>query len=343
MIWKERNAGEHSDTDKFSKAGAEAEEKLSFYLRRAFGKSENIHVLNDLRLIDDSGDVAQLDHLVLHRHGFVIVESKSVSTTIQVNKNGEWTRSWNGRQTGMQSPVQQAKLQIELLRELLDEHRAELLPKALGLLQYRFGHCPFEIIVAISDHGTIKRGCKVDELVKADQVIDFVQVIEKRHHKAASLLSLKPFSTDGIYTFKRNVQEAICNFLLARHQPLRGRSMQPECPAAQADVIREEPAPYGQRPAPQTEPVEDQANPGLGQCENCGAQCMIKWGRYGYYWKCIECDTNMAIKEFCLSCGKKMKLRKDGKHYFKRCEPCGSEEMYCLIELVDDDGSDGGS
>jgi len=74
MIIKERNSAEHQETDKFSVAGAEAEEKMAFYLRRMFSNDKNIFVFNDLRFKDDSDDRVQIDHLILHRHGFIIVE-----------------------------------------------------------------------------------------------------------------------------------------------------------------------------------------------------------------------------------------------------------------------------
>ncbi len=92
MIIKERNPEEHGETDKFSVAGAKAEEQMAFYLKRAFADDPNVYVFNDIRLQGDDDDAAQIDHLVLHRHGFVIVESKSVSTGVAVNEHGEWVR-----------------------------------------------------------------------------------------------------------------------------------------------------------------------------------------------------------------------------------------------------------
>ncbi len=59
---------------------------------------------------------------------------------------------------------------------------------------------------------------------------------------------------------------------------------------------------------------------------------MIKWGRYGYYWKCLQCDTNMPIKEFCPTCKTKHKLRKDKKRFFIYCEPCNTERLYWQFE-----------
>jgi very-short-patch-repair endonuclease len=78
-------------------------------------------------------------------------------------------------------------------------------------------------------------------------------------------------------------------------------------------------------PAPDTDE-------GMGLCKSCDSQCMIKWGRYGYYWKCLTCDTNTPIKEFCATCKTKHKLRKDKKRFFIYCEPCNTERLYCEFE-----------
>lgn len=89
MIVKERNPAEHRATDRLSKAGAKAEEQMAFYLRRALQERDDVLVFNDLRLVDATGDAAQIDHLVMHRRGFVLVESKSVTTEIRVNEREE--------------------------------------------------------------------------------------------------------------------------------------------------------------------------------------------------------------------------------------------------------------
>ena len=50
MILKERDKEEHPYRDKFSVAGAKAEDTLGFYLRRGFSHSTDAHVINDLRI-----------------------------------------------------------------------------------------------------------------------------------------------------------------------------------------------------------------------------------------------------------------------------------------------------
>src|SRR6266571_4206830 len=89
--------------DPLGKAGRRAEEQMAHYLRREFKDDANMRVFHGLRLERD-GDAAQIDHLILHRYGMIIVESKSVTTRIKTNELGEWTRWFNGGAKGMPSP-----------------------------------------------------------------------------------------------------------------------------------------------------------------------------------------------------------------------------------------------
>lgn len=69
--------------DKFLKAGHAAEKQLAFYLQRAFGGDDKITVLNGIRL-KKRKDVCQVNHLVIHEYGMVIVESKSVTSKVKI-------------------------------------------------------------------------------------------------------------------------------------------------------------------------------------------------------------------------------------------------------------------
>ena len=76
MIVKEHQAP--PTTDKFQRAGDEAERQMVFYLRRAYGTNPDVHAFHNLRF-EQGEDAAQIDHLILHRSGVIIVESKSVT------------------------------------------------------------------------------------------------------------------------------------------------------------------------------------------------------------------------------------------------------------------------
>ena len=104
--------------DKFEQAGHYAESQLAFYLKREFEYDLQIFVFNHLRL-KKAGDACQIDHLVLHPYGMIIIESKSVTTRVEVNELGEWKRWFNTAWQGMPSPVLQAQRQGKFLKDYL--------------------------------------------------------------------------------------------------------------------------------------------------------------------------------------------------------------------------------
>ena len=222
MIAKELD--ELSKEDKFAKAGRAAEEQMLYYLRWAFKDDKNIYVFNDLRL-EQEQDAAQIDHLILHQYGATIVESKSATTRIQVNQQGEWSRSFNGTLKGMPSPVLQAQRQGEFLRKYLNAQPEMLLSKMLGFRQSTFRSMPLDVLVAISDSGIINRPKKVllEEVCKADQVTERIKAKFEKSRKANSLFSLD--LKESAYSFTENELSKIIKFLLKHHKPIK---LQPE-------------------------------------------------------------------------------------------------------------------
>ena len=331
MICKERDKLEHLDTDPFSQAGAKAEEQMAFYLKRVFRDDTQIWVFNDLRFVSDDGDVAQIDHLVLHRSGFILIESKSVTSKVRIHENGEWERLWNNHWQGMASPVKQVERQIDFLRLALNVEREKLLGKLiLGTGQMGFRNVPFEVLVAISDRGSILREGEAREVVKADQVPDRVREIVRRHKKARGVLGLNLDlkSNDGLYNFKDREIKAISDWLMHYHNPRPTKADVPSPPAA--PTVQETSASYAAlSPATRSSPAgAEPLRQGMGKCQKCGGQSEILWGRYGYYWKCRACDANTPIKEYCPTCKSKMKLRKAKTRFFKFCEACHTESLY---------------
>ena len=123
--------------DPRQRAGAAAENQMAHYLHREFKDDPEVYILHSLRIEDSdqpeqdgSIGVCQIDHLVVHRWGMFIIESKSVTQEVQVGHDGsdgdEWSRVNGTRKTGMPSPIQQARRQSEFLRAFLQRHRTEL-------------------------------------------------------------------------------------------------------------------------------------------------------------------------------------------------------------------------
>ncbi len=228
--------------DPRSRAGAAAERQMAHYLHRAFAQVPDIQVLHDLRLDDPhqpdhegSPGVCQIDHLVLHRWGLFIVESKSVIEEIRVRSDGsggdEWTRVHKGRETGIASPIQQATRQSAFLRAFLERHRETLLDrKRIGLRtlakvitgtdQRGFANAPIQLIFAVSDTGKISRlqGWKEPQqpfrvfASKADLVPDKITQEIARHRES--------FFADneyGSWAMQPDEVPTVAKFLAARH------------------------------------------------------------------------------------------------------------------------------
>jgi hypothetical protein len=336
MIVKELDA--FVSQNKFAKAGRTAEEQMAFYLRRAFADEQKLYVFNGLRLEQDN-DAAQIDHLILHRHGVVIIESKSVSEQVEVNQHGEWIRWFNGTHKGMPSPIQQARRQADFLKKYLNDHADRLRGKILGLQTY-FGGMGLDVLVAISDSGMVKRpeGMTLEEISKADQVVDRVRAIVEKYRKANSLFSLN--LKDAGYWFNDEELAKIVDFLVQHHQPLAQ-------PASEANSVVEAPKLKTPQAAPLTQTIIPTPKPRIApplketaqpkevvaaqppSCQHChSSNLSVEYGKYGYYLKCSECSGNTSIKAVCPTCNTKAKIRKSGKQFFAECASCDTSTLF---------------
>lgn len=304
-----KNIDETQSRDKYVKAGLVAEKQMAFYLNRAFGDEPNVLVLNGIR-ITQGDDAAQIDHLLLHEFGMVIVESKSVSTEVSINEHGEWSRIFNGSASGMPSPVLQAKRQGEFLKRFLEPHTASLLKKLLGI-QMKFDKMPIDIVVAISDTGIINRPKKIiDELeyvCKADRAVEKIHEIIKGYRKKENnVLSL------GAYILGKTARANISAFLIKNHSPANN--------AVQTG------APPKALPKAKTEYASSRS---FAVCKHCSGKLVdVTYGKYGYYLKCRECEKNTPIRENCSGCGKPLKVRKEKEKFFLECKECDTSVLF---------------
>lgn len=226
MILKELDP--FNGTEPFELAGRRAEEQMAFYLRRHFGEREAIYVINGLRL-ERKGDACQIDHLIVHPCGFVAIESKSVTTEVSIDGKGDWSRLTEGTWRGMPSPVNQAKLQLVLLREVLNDFAPEVLGKIFGMeaLQMRFGGLQYDAYAAVSDNGIINWPTtdKYETVCKADGISALIQArIESYRTKTGmfgfSKSLFKRPSSDSFYiSYSDERMRAVAEHLVAKHAP----------------------------------------------------------------------------------------------------------------------------
>lgn len=329
--------------DRFQRAGDEAERQMAFYLKRAFADDPGVHVFHNLRL-EVGSDAAQIDHLILHRGGAVIIESKSVTSSVRINERDEWTREWNGRSTGMPSPVLQARRQGDFLRNVLQNRREDLLGRAMfGLVQKGFGAFMIDVVVAISDQGVIQHRGQLPEVRKADQVPDRVRELVREHLALAHPLSKDPRSKDWGVTLKAEEFTRTSAFLRASHRE-RGAAEPASLPSdlEQKAGGRHQPT---ERRTPSTAylavgPVSvsiaavsehPPAPTSAFSCQKCKSpKVEITYGKYGYYFKCLDCEENTRIEVKCEQCQGKARTRKERQNFYAECAPCGTSRLYFI-------------
>jgi len=308
---------------KFQQFGYDAEKQMAYYLMRAFENDKVIRVINDLRLEKD-GVVAQIDHLIIHNFGFLIIESKSVTTEVSVNEHGEWARYFNNKPKGMPSPVNQAIRQADLLKQILMENNSDIMRKTI-IGKRSSGKLKYDVLVAISDSGIIKRGknVKLNEVLKADQITDKIQKTIKKYDR----------ENNKLFSLKINMQLSdesltkISSFLCKSHKPLGRGSQSPNLKQYPEKI-----APDVSKPVVITS-EEVQKIPELSKnqahCSKCNSQNItIAYGKYGYYFKCLDCDGNTGIKLECKDNSCKPRLRKNKLQFFKECAVCKTSELF---------------
>lgn len=331
MILKEKDA--YSGNDERGFYGYKQEQDVAFHLRRAFGDSEQVRILHDLT-IEHGGERAQIDHLVIHPYGFIIIESKSIVGEVKVNAEGEWSRSYKGNWSGIPSPIRQAELQKDLLHALLSDNLARLLGKLLGI-QTKLGGRDWQMLCAVSSTAILHRE-KMPKSV-ADKVVktEFVagKVKELIGNGVGAFIKAKP-------RFTLQELENLGAFLVEHDTALQaaseksGTALSPQEPVSSAAIVAE-PAPQSyvdsEAPAIVEPPSETMASAGdLLTCKQCGEADNLSgmYGQYGYYVKCGSCNANTSMKQPCPACGwKSVRVSKDGPSYTATCRKCDHQYL----------------
>ncbi|MDL2191367.1 NERD domain-containing protein [Cobetia sp. LC6] len=209
MIAKEKET--YSGDDERARYGHRQEEDVAFHLRRAFGDDPEVVIFNDLRL-KHGEENAQIDHLVMHPFGFIIIESKSITGEVRVNAAGEWQRSYRGNWSGLKSPLRQAELQQDILKRLLIENRARLMNKTLGL-QGGFAGRQWKVLCAVSSNAIVHR----DDMAKGVSA----QVVKPEflHEQVSGLIGARSMVKRALLfdtrpEFTKDELERVSEFLL---------------------------------------------------------------------------------------------------------------------------------
>ena len=294
-------------------AGEHQESQVSYFIDRYFGSNENYRILNDL-VIEMNGFNSQIDHLIIYKAGFIVVESKSIQGSVRVNSLGEWERSYKEEWFGIPSPVQQAAVQIDNLKALLRENSSELLGKLLGL-QKGFGLRQYKTVIAISSSARLDRdNIPADisqHIVKTEFLVDKIKGITQAANSGLkSFAKSEPrFTTDEmdrIYAFLKSYQRS-------------------GGPVPNSET----------KPAVKPAEVSEAFDQGFVtvSCKKCGETEALsaQYGRFGYYVQCAKCSTNTALKHACPACGSgATKTRKSKSDMYLDCQSCNKSTPFAV-------------
>ena len=292
MIIKELDP--FSSDDKFAKSGRAAEENMAFYLRRFYQDDPTIYVLNGIRL-EENNDAAQIDHLIIHPNGMIVVECKSVLGKLQLKEDGQWVRWYGNQSKGMGSPIKQAEMQITFLRKFLNN-------KTTNNHNF-FDNLPIEILIAISNDGIFippkNNPNAAPEVCKMDMVNERIDKILER--------------SKGQILTDRNMS-LISEFLVAINKPLIKTPVPIIVPAIEPIKAAEEPSTYE---------ITEQ-----NKCKHCGSEHLeVNFGR-SYYFRCLDCDKNTSIVNKCNICNRTEKIRKEKNKFYTECQHCNTSRLF---------------
>lgn len=290
-------------------AGEKQESQVSYFLDRYFGSDDQYRVLKDL-VIEIDGFKSQIDHLVVYKAGFIVIESKSIHGSVRVNSLGEWERSYKDQWFGIPSPVQQAAVQIDNLKALLRKHSTKMLGKLMGI-QQGFKLRQYKTVVAISSSARLERENIPQEIsqhiVKTEFLVDKIkEITESANNSLKSFVKTEP-------RFSNDEMNRIYDFLISYQQSTSPQ----ETPKA---------TPQKKAPAETVKQTTSSGNSPIEiACKKCGKKDSLsaQYGRYGYYVQCQSCSTNTSLKHPCPACGSaSTKTRKSKSSMFLDCQAC---------------------
>ena len=95
-------------------------DRMAYYLRRFYRRSDTIDVVNDLS-VRSGHSMARADHLLLHAHGLLVVQREDLSGRVRIDDDGQWLQWRSGQAVSMGSPITRAYVQALLLKAFLDK------------------------------------------------------------------------------------------------------------------------------------------------------------------------------------------------------------------------------
>lgn len=321
--------------DKFGRAGYDAERNVAFKLKMAFGENPNLLILNDLKVESEEGITAQMDHLVIHQHGIIIIESKSVAGNLVVEDDGQWIVWYGKDKNGRDNPIKQAEIQGKTLRKVLSKCATnEHTRKSMEALHT-------DVLVAFStknggtffakdkkhypqicpDHALDDRVNEIITMRTKNAKVEDFSLSEVHRSKLAELLvkihktyqaptapANKPYTKPAMATKPLKVEQKVSEYIVAdKPKPTTIISAIAESVSSAFSV------PDGKF---------------KHACRKCKSDRLeVRFGK-NYYFKCLTCDENNRIDACCPKCKSLLKIRKDKTCFFAECIKCNTLALF---------------
>ena len=289
--------------------GYKAEKDNAYYLDFAFKDNANHVLLHDIR-IEHEGKVAQIDHIIINRFGIEVLESKSFTGTLSIRGDGSLDVEYGKKVQTFPNPIEQNNRHSKILSAFIKANVA--LPSNLKL----FG-IPTSSMVLINPKTTITNDALPKGFERADSFTT------KRNEAIDKMGTIELFKSLGVI-MKIDRAKEIAEFLVKHHTPktydyAKKYPIKKELPTVQSiqsaskETIVEK-------------AIQETHTKNCSKCES--NEIEIVYGKYGYYFKCLSCEGNTAIKLSCTDSKCKPKIKKSKLNFYHVCENCGKDELY---------------
>jgi hypothetical protein len=297
-------------------SGERNEQNSAYYLDFSYKDSQNWAVVHDLR-IEHRGRVAQIDHLLINRFMDVyILESKNYYYGVKITEEGEFL-VWDGKgYQAIESPYEQNQRHIQALKQAIEDR--SLAPRRLGFaipISYR------NVVLVSPTSKVLKPKAATFDLssvIKADALVSSAakDVDSKSIVEASKIVAsdtLREFGEKLVRLHRPGTINYAAKFGLENAEYAQSS-------AVASVVAMPEPPSY----TPVQEVKVDKP-----VCKSCkSGKISIVYGKFGYYFKCGDCDGNTPIKITCGNDGHNERIRKEGQTFYRECSDCGSSSVY---------------
>ena len=298
------------------RAGIKAEKEAAYLIDFDYKSSPRTMVLHDLRL-EVNNRVAQIDHLLIHwTLNIFVLETKCFHAGIKITDNGEFLM-WNDYKKtyeGMPSPFAQNDRHIAVLTDAFNKID---MPSRLGIRLSPVFHS----LILVSPKARIARPQRFDtsRIIKADLL---KKTFDSKFENASFL--------EGVGGISRLVSKETVRDIGRKIRSLHKKASynyaakfglsEYSLPQEQSKTQRSSAQPRANGAAPSASKPK---------CRACNSENIeIRYGKFGYYFKCRSCNGNTPITVKCVKCGQKERIHKNGLRFYRECCDCKTSSIF---------------